>query len=280
MLEVPMNKTMLLLATVAAGSVALGCGNSKTDTSTSSGDLVVQGTVGRSLVTDPTTNTTQDGVRVFALGSDGRNVWTIIDKDRDFTLRLHVGVSYRIVVAQAVTAGPQQQVLGQLMLAGDQGQTPWLAAKSGGTVNLGTLKAATTAGAVKVQCECSGDDDDNSQGENDNNQGDDDDDDDGHNHSDDNGCHEGSASGSSSGSSGGGSSGSVSGSSGGGGSGHADDDDDDNAQGENDDDQGCLCGSGSSPALAPSKTPDGSVCGGGHGDHDDGASDRHSCGGS
>jgi hypothetical protein len=274
--EVIMKTTMFLVGAAALGAFTIGCGGdaSRGENGSASGELVVQGTVGRAV----TANTPGD-VRVVAIGSDGNNVWTTLDKDGDFTVKLHVGTSYRIVVATPRTTGTDQQVVGQLVLPTADGRTPWLAAKAAGVVDLGTLRVAatpTTAGALKVQCACSGSGsggggDDNDQGENDDDQGE-----------------NNNAQGASSGGAGGGSSGQTDSSAGGGHANHADDnecheghrhgDGNDDDQGENDDDQGgSLCGSGGSAPLEPSSAPDGSTCGGDAKGDDANAADRHTC---
>lgn len=204
------------LVMVSGALFVVGLAACGSDKNTSEGQtMTVQGTVSQGIAID--------NGRAVAVGSDGRVFWSYLDADRDFTLKLPVGQSYRVLIANQLANGGQKKVGYLLLKDGSQ----WIGANGAITVDLGRLKISTTttnAGAVKAQCaSCS------SGADKDDDQGEDADDDRGKNHDDDSACHRGKSGGD-----------------------HDDDDGDD----END----CnVCKDGNPTPLTPSKPP-GSEC--------------------
>jgi hypothetical protein len=147
-----MRSVVVLGAVAVVAATIAGC--SSADTS-DQGTLAVQGTVTQALV--------MSGARAVAIGTDGRTFWTDLDAQRDFTLRLPVGQSYRIVIANALAGGADEKIA-HLVLQASWGPSMWLGANEPGTVDLGVLKLTTQQG-----------DDDDHEGD----------------HDHDNGCHEG-----------------------------------------------------------------------------------------
>lgn len=203
-----------LFGVSAIGAMAIACGNGPSEPE---GELAVQGSVSSALGLD--------NARAVAIGSDGRQFWTYVDRDRDFTLRLPVGQSYRIVIANEL--GGEQVKIGHLVLRGIDGKTEWLGANEPGTVDVGKLRPARSSTTRTLCSECSSDDDD------DKGEADDDKDD----HDDDKECHE----------------------KGGGGSSKDDDDDDKTDKDDSDDDDCNVCKDDDKDdkELEPSKDPGG-----------------------
>jgi hypothetical protein len=146
---------VVLGVVVTAGALS-GCSSGS---SSSGPELAVQGTVSQGVQVDD--------ARAVAIGTDGRTFWAYLDAQRDFTLTLPVGQSYRIVVANALEGGGEA-IVGHLVVTDASGDTDWLGANEPGTVDLGTLHTASeivpdSAHSGNSSC----------------------------NHSDDNGCHEG-----------------------------------------------------------------------------------------
>jgi hypothetical protein len=143
------------------------------------GTMTVHGTVSSKLAVD--------NARAVAIGADGRIFWAYLDVERDFTLRLPTGQSYRIVIANQLAGGGQKTV-GHVALATGGAKTLWIAASEEKTVDLGRLSPASaksSGGLSTKTCgsSCSG----SSAGDDDE---DDDDRDDGADHDDDHECHE------------------------------------------------------------------------------------------
>lgn len=143
-------KALSVLGGVVLAAMAVACGASAGDESASStsGAMTVHGSVSSRL--------SLDNARAVAIGSDGRTFWAYLDQDREFTLELPVGQSYRVIVANQRPGGGQQTV-GHLVLAGGSGRTEWLGANSAIDVDLGTLRVAGGS-STKIACDCSGDD--------------------------------------------------------------------------------------------------------------------------
>ena len=93
--------------------------------------VTVHGTVGSRVIVD--------NARAIAVGADGRVFWAYLDAHRDFTLKLPVGQSYRILVANQRDEGGQRTVA-RLVVDGSR----WICANEATTVDLGTLKPSTT----------------------------------------------------------------------------------------------------------------------------------------
>lgn len=121
-----------VVAVVVYGAIA-GCSSGD---SSGQGELTVQGTVSQALDVN-------DAARAVAIGSDGRTFWTDLDAERDFTLALPVGQSYRIVIANWVTCSEEEKV-GHLVLPASSGTTEWLGANEPGTIDLGVLKLSSS----------------------------------------------------------------------------------------------------------------------------------------
>jgi hypothetical protein len=106
--------------------------------------MKIQGTVSQTLEVS--------NARAIATGADGRVFWTRLDKDRDFTLKLPTGQSYRIVIANQLSTGAQR-VIGRIVLGEGAGKTVWVGANEPTTVDFGMLKVdklAAAAGSSKT----------------------------------------------------------------------------------------------------------------------------------
>ena len=152
-------KALTMFSGVVLAAMAVACGESAEAESTSrvSGSMTVHGTV--------STRLSIDNARAVAIGSDGRTFWAYLDQDREFTLDLPVGQSYRVIVANQRANGGQQTI-GHMMLSGSNGRTEWIGANKAINVDLGLLRlAGTTASTgVKPSCACSDDDYDDAKG--------------------------------------------------------------------------------------------------------------------
>jgi hypothetical protein len=153
-----MRSSRLVLGAAAVAATLAGCSSANPPSQPS---LVVQGTVTQALsVSNP---------RAVAVGTDGRTFWTDLDAQRDFTLLLPVGQSYRIVIANG--RGSVDEKVAHLVVQASWGSSIWLGANQTGIVDLGVLKLTT-----HQHGHGGGDDDD------DDHEGD---------HDHDNDCHEG-----------------------------------------------------------------------------------------
>lgn len=152
-------KALTMFSGVVLAAMAVACGESAESESTSrvSGSMTVHGTV--------STRLSIDNARAVAIGSDGRTFWAYLDQDREFTLDLPVGQSYRVIVANQRANGGQQTI-GHLMLSGGSGRTEWIGANKAINVDLGLLRLAgtTSSTGVKPSCACSDDDYDDAKG--------------------------------------------------------------------------------------------------------------------
>ncbi len=72
------------------------CGGEPSSTSPE-GKMVVTGTVSSRLPVD--------NARVVAYADNGKRYWTYLDADRDFTLKLPVGQSFRVIIANQRAGG-------------------------------------------------------------------------------------------------------------------------------------------------------------------------------
>jgi hypothetical protein len=144
----------------AVGAIGVGCSGA----GSGGPALVVQGTVSQALATND--------ARAIAIGTDGRTFWTSLDAQRDFTLLLPVGQSYRIVIADTRPGGVEEKIA-HLVLQQSWGASLWLGANAAGMVDLGVLKITSQGGGSNWNGH-HGDDDDH--------EGD---------HDHDDGCHEG-----------------------------------------------------------------------------------------
>lgn len=166
-----MKRAVSIFGFVTLAALATACGQDAT-----SGVLTVHGTASQKLVLD--------NARAVAVGTDGRTFWAYLDQERDFTLRLPVGQSYRVLLANQLDGGGQRS-LGYVTFPSDEGRSEWLGANEPGTLDLGRIGAATSAkateGSVGTQCSnCGGDGDDEAEEE----------DDDRSSHDDDHECRE------------------------------------------------------------------------------------------
>jgi len=152
-------KALTMFSGVVLAAMAVACGESAEAESTSrvSGSMTVHGTV--------STRLSIDNARAVAIGSDGRTFWAYLDQDREFTLDLPVGQSYRVIVANQRANGGQQTI-GHLTLNGGSGRTEWIGANKAINVDLGLLRLAgtTSSTGVKPSCACSDDDYDDAKG--------------------------------------------------------------------------------------------------------------------
>lgn len=152
-------KALTMFSGVVLAAMAVACGESAESESTSrvSGSMTVHGTV--------STRLSVDNARAVAIGTDGRTFWAYLDQDREFTLDLPVGQSYRVIVANQRSGGGQQTI-GHLTLNGSSGRTEWIGANRAINVDLGLLRLAGTASStgVKPSCACSDDDYDDAKG--------------------------------------------------------------------------------------------------------------------
>jgi hypothetical protein len=163
-----MTRSTVKLGLVVVAATIAGCSDSG---SWNLNSVVVQGTVSQAL--------SVDNGQAVAIGDDGKTIWTALDAERDFTLLLPLGHSYQIVIASGLPDGHQMKV-GHLVLSAASGTSTWLGANEGGTVDLGVLHPASTAGVTAYHRSSDGgggdgDEDWGSEGD----------------HSHDNGCHQG-----------------------------------------------------------------------------------------
>ena len=146
-----MNRALMLSGAVLVAMAAVAC--SAAEASDASNTMTVHASV--------TTNLSIDNARAVAIGTDGRTFWAYVDRDRDFTLELPVGQSYRIIVANQRTSGGQRTV-GHVVLDGARGTTEWIGANAPGDVDLGKLRLAgtsTTSSGLSTKCgSCPADD--------------------------------------------------------------------------------------------------------------------------
>jgi hypothetical protein len=133
-------RTLLLGIGAAAIACAVGCSKS-----TPAGNpLVLKGNV-------PASTLALDNARVVAVGSDGRVLWSYLDATHQFRIALPGGVSYRILIANALATG-QQRVVGHLVNQAPGGPTRWIGTGIVGTFDLGSLRLApaTTSGLTAL----------------------------------------------------------------------------------------------------------------------------------
>lgn len=123
-----MRRSTLVLA---AALLALGVGCGRGADPDASERMTVRGTVAQLSV--------GQGARAVAVGADGRAVWANLDAHGDFSLRLPLGQSYRIVIANP------RRAAGHLALAKGATTTRWLAARTTTTIDLGRLSPTTTS---------------------------------------------------------------------------------------------------------------------------------------
>jgi hypothetical protein len=127
---VMINRVALMGVAVFAGAlVACSSGDPS-----GRGELAVQGSVSQAV--------SLDNARVIAIGSDGRTFWSYLDAQRDFTLFVPVGQSYRVVIASEQAGGLQVKA-GHLVVQAASGATSWLGANQPGLVDLGVLQLTT-----------------------------------------------------------------------------------------------------------------------------------------
>lgn len=146
-------KAFSMFGAVVLAAMAVACGESyDAESASKGGAMTVHGTVSSKLEVD--------NARAVAIGTDGRTFWAYLDQDREFTLQLPVGQSYRVIVANQRSGGGQQTI-GHLVLSGADGRTEWLGANSAIDVNLGTLRIGTSS-STKIACadKCGGGGDD------------------------------------------------------------------------------------------------------------------------
>lgn len=110
----------------------LACGKTEQDDS-NGGELAVEGRVSQEIAI-------ADDARAIAVGRDGRTFSTRLDGQRGFAIRVPVGQSYRVVLANPRREGGLVQVA-HLSLLGEagEGRVEWLGANEAGSVDLGTL---------------------------------------------------------------------------------------------------------------------------------------------
>jgi hypothetical protein len=125
-----MNRVIVMGVVAWAGAIA-ACSSS--GDSSSGPQLAVQGTVSKGVQVD--------NARAVAIGTDGSTYWAYLNDQRDFTLTLPVGQSYRLVIANARQGGGQA-IVGHLVVPSASGGSSWLGANQPGTLDLGTLKLA------------------------------------------------------------------------------------------------------------------------------------------
>jgi len=130
-----MRSRFLVLGAAAIVTSVAGCSSAGPSGPT----LAVQGTVSQALSTND--------ARAVAIGTDGRTFWTSLDAQRDFTLLLPVGQSYRIVIANTHADGAQEKIA-HLVVQQSWGSTIWLGANAMGSVDLGVLKLTSHGGSA------------------------------------------------------------------------------------------------------------------------------------
>lgn len=128
-----MNALHLSAGILALGLVA-GCGGAPS----TGGTATVTGSVSR-------TTRPLDNARALAIGADGRSFWAYLDAAGAFALKLPVGQSYRVLVADALAGGGQRTV-GHLVVHPTTGATRWIGLRVPGTVVLGALHLTPSTG--------------------------------------------------------------------------------------------------------------------------------------
>jgi hypothetical protein len=125
--------TVVKLSVVVLGYAVLAGALSGCSSAGPSGgpQLAVQGSVSQGVHVD--------NARAVAIGTDGRTFWAYLDAQRDFTLTLPVGQSYRVVIANGREGGGEA-IVGHLVVPAASGASDWLGANEPGTVDLGTLQ--------------------------------------------------------------------------------------------------------------------------------------------
>jgi len=120
---------------------AVACG---TEPAPEGGTMTIQGSV--------SSRVGVDNARAVAVGTDGRTYWAYLDRDRDFTLVVPVGQSYRVLIANQQPGGGQRTV-GHVVVPGPDGRTEWIGANEASVVDFGKLTVANTnGGATKPLC--------------------------------------------------------------------------------------------------------------------------------
>lgn len=167
-----MSRTLWGAATLLGMLGAAACGGSDATGQTTE-TLTVQGTVAPSA-------RKLDNARAVAMAENGHLYWAYLDARGDFSLKLPVGQSYRVVIANQLDS-VYQRAIGHVVLADSDGtSSEWLGANQSGTVDLGTLGLAPASqdpSVTHVQCGCSDDSDDDHHSDDYGTHSDDDDDD-------------------------------------------------------------------------------------------------------
>jgi hypothetical protein len=170
----------LVWASAAALSAIVGCGQSSSGDDGKGGLTTFRGTV-------TSTSVDRDNARAIAVADDNTMYWSYLDNRGDFTLKLPVGQSYRIIFANQLEDGGQTKI-GHLAISTSSGVSEWIGANEPGIINLGKVAVVKDAagGGLSPQCAyCSGGGGAGGWGE-----GDDDDDDDGDDDADEDREHE------------------------------------------------------------------------------------------
>ena len=155
-----MKRSVLGLAAALACAMTTACSGSGDSTAQSKETLTVQGNV-------PSAARRLDNARAVAFAESGHVYWAYLDAQGDFSLKLPVGQSYRVVIANQLDASYQRAV-GHVVIADptDGTSSEWIGANEAGTVDLGTLGTAPASqdpSVTHVQCGCtSGGSDDHS----------------------------------------------------------------------------------------------------------------------
>jgi hypothetical protein len=99
-----------------------------------------------------------DNARAVAVSTSGDVYWAYLDRQRDFTLALPVGTSYRVFIANQMQGGGQSKVA-RVIFPTSNGSTEWIGANNAGAVvDAGLLQVddgtSTATGGTKIQCHC------------------------------------------------------------------------------------------------------------------------------
>lgn len=117
----------------AAAALAIGCGPSASDPSAPATELVLSGLVAPSA-------RRLDNARAVAVTSTGSSYATYLDAHGAFSLRLPIGASYKLQIANTLP-GNGQRVIGHFVTVSSAGATHWFSVRKGGMFDVGTLRS-------------------------------------------------------------------------------------------------------------------------------------------
>jgi hypothetical protein len=137
-------RTYLSWMGLSALALMFACSSQSPKDNFESGDdeiMTVRGTL---------TTAASKETRVIAVTDDNTQRWAYLKDNGDFTLKLPVGPSYRLIFADPLAQGGQVKI-GQLMIETSSGESEWIGANESGRLDLGDIGAGVEAGGVTTQ---------------------------------------------------------------------------------------------------------------------------------